>query len=258
MKGEGFMIGFTLKKGIVSCILALVLVASAGNGKPLDYDKIHLLDSVLNELPLVFPVVVSAGRSTYSVYKALKHISMINEFHPETVENIVFNSSVHNDAILKLRLAANEASSANNEVENDIRFPDLNDILGDEDDHINATNMDDIERMLVVLLKKSLMERATLFFNAIFGEKYKKYIKPLIDLSIPEDRQKNSLLYKSFILNGSKGRIHFERNIRTLADLSSVCYDLLTFIKDLFDSLPQALSAHLPEHKEEETKGQGE
>ena len=194
MKGEGFMIGFTLKKVIVSCIAALVLVASAGNGKPLDYDKIHLLDSVLKELPLVFPVVVSAGRSTYSVYRALKHVSMINEFHPETVENIVFNSSVHKDAILKLRLAADESSSAKNETEDDICFPDMKDILGSEDDHIGATNMDDIERMLVVLLKKSLMERATLFFNAIFGEKYKKYIKPLLDLSIPEDRQKHGLV----------------------------------------------------------------
>jgi hypothetical protein len=241
------MINFTLKKGVVSAIVFFILVVSAGNGKQLEYNKIELLDSVLKELPFVFPVVVSAGRSTYSVYKALKNVSTINQAHNETVETIVFNSSIHKETLEKLQNAADEIEI----VEDEILFPDLSEILDSDDEKISAENMDDIERMLVVLLKKSLMDRAELFFDAIFGEKYKKYMHPLIDLSIPEHCQKDSLFYQAFLINGKKGRVYFERNIRTLADLSLVCYDLLTFIKDLFDSLPQALLARLPEAKED-------
>jgi hypothetical protein len=211
--------------------------------KVLTNKKISILDGVLENIPQSLGYVRRGAEVAKDVYVSAEGINVVKNHDVSILKSIVIESISANELFKNLQAAVYQINN-DGMVE---QKEELDDIVSDED-------------ILVFVLRKELLERCKDFFKILCSEKYEKYLQPLLEESIGKENLENSIFYQSILLVNQSVRrssseveslgdgllidVFLEKNINTIEDLSAVCHDILSFINDLFESLPRTIKAY--------------
>ena len=212
---------------------AVLFLGNMAEAKVLKNPKMKLIDLALSLVPARGYVEIfngaKIGKGVYDTINATKKICAYNE---KAFKTIMEKSTKFNDCNKVLASLKENAKiiPAEAKVEN-VVIPKAE------------------EQALILVLFEAMLVNNRRFFDVIYDQKYKKYIKACFEESMKDHLDKdgfaNSILYKSLDKVPTEVEAFYLSNIKNLDTLFVFVKELLVFLTDLTASLPQAKRSYI-------------
>ena len=267
-------------KKYVKKVLALGLIffvcATTLRAEKLVSGKVDVLDIVLVNMPTSFEYMRHAAESARDVYKAIGCVNIINAHDSQIIREVICDSISSGELFKNLQSGAKKIDTeytSDDFVIKEIEVRDaggliarserkdifLSSITIDEESDVNkeyfkskksTEEISSDEEILTLVLRKTLFAQCKDFFAILHDKRYKKYMSPLLEESIGANNLSDSVLYKFSFLDTEKSEKYLEQHLVSVRATSNFCYELLSFIRDLFESFPKALEKYKERIKE--------
>jgi hypothetical protein len=218
-------------------VFAMTVVLMSGlQGKVLTNSKVVFIDKLIAIKPKSYCEIIRAAKIAKELYQAVASAQIINAADTKALAKLVDVGSEGNNTTSDFCKALSVGSK------NVVKSKSVN--------AKDAVELDkEVEQKLLKLLLDHMLNGFRRFFDDIYSDKCRKFLKPSFEESLKghlgEEGVQTSFLFLSLDKDDTEVEDYYRDTINSVEMLQDTLKDLLVFLRDLSESLPRGKAAYM-------------